>query len=112
MTGGGLQLSRHGSALPFATLWWELDSERVTGPGRERPDWIVVEESPLRHYSPDPEGLKPVLDEYDLKRTIHAVDLDRPYVYDQQDAFYLPLDGLATIIRPGPNFSIYARRGR
>ena len=30
--------------------------------------------------------------------------------YDQQDAFYLPLEGLAGLRRPGPSFELYTRR--
>lgn len=30
--------------------------------------------------------------------------------YDQQDAFFLPLEGLTGIERPGPNFEVYRLR--
>jgi hypothetical protein len=110
MTGGGLQLWRQGRRLPYDVWWWDVDSQRVTGAGRQRPDWIVVEESPLRHYSFFPEELKPVLEQYTLQRTIRALETDVPHIYDQQDAFYLPLDGFSRVMRPGPNFHIYVRR--
>jgi len=110
MTGGGFQLWRQGKRLPYDVWWWDLDSPRVVGPAQQRPDWIVVEESPLRHYSVFPEALKPILEQYELKRTIRALDATQPLTYDQQDAFYLPLDGFSHVVRPGPNFYLYRRR--
>jgi hypothetical protein len=47
---------------------------------------------------------------YELRRTFHAVNMLAPHVYDQQDAFFLPLSGFSGIGRPGPNISIYRRR--
>lgn len=34
----------------------------------------------------------------------------RRAVYDQQDAFFLPIAGFSAVERPGPNISIYRRR--
>jgi hypothetical protein len=33
-----------------------------------------------------------------------------PHVYDQQDAFCLPLAGFSGVGRPGPNLYVYRRR--
>jgi hypothetical protein len=48
--------------------------------------------------------------EYSLVRSFPVGD-DRPRLYDQQDAFFLPLTGLSGLIRPGPSFELYKRRG-
>jgi hypothetical protein len=37
---------------------------------------------------------------------------DTARLYDQQDAFYLPLAGFAGLRRPGPSFELYRRRSR
>jgi Dolichyl-phosphate-mannose-protein mannosyltransferase len=112
MTGGGFPLSRDGKPLPYDVWMVEPygDSSRVIGPAGQRPDWIVVEESPLRRYSYFPEALAPVLHEYVLIYTIRAVNPAPGMVYDQQDAFYLPLNHFAHVTRPGPNFLFYERR--
>ena len=75
----------------------------------ELPDWIVVQESPLVAYSSVPEPVKDLLPRYRLVQTFRAVDLRAPHVYDQQDAFFVPLAGFAGVGRPGPNFFIYQR---
>jgi hypothetical protein len=76
------------------------------------PEWILVQRSPLVLYSWMPASLEAVLrDQYVLVRTFPAET--RPDVqrtYDQQDAFYLPLDGLEGLERPGPSFDLFARK--
>jgi hypothetical protein len=106
-TGGGIQLYKAGKWLPFRALIWETD---VLGPQHAEPDWIIVERSPLYRYSLVPEGLTAILDQYALRHTVTALTLNEPHVYDQQDAFYLPIDGFRGIQRPGPNLLIYQRR--
>lgn len=79
-----------------------------TGPGM--PDWILVQHSPLLLYSSLGEGLRGALRaEYVLVRSFPVSD-ERPRLYDQQDAFYLPLTDLSGVIRPGPSFELYRRR--
>ena len=75
----------------------------------ELPDWIILQESPLGAYSSVPEPVKDLLPRYRLVQTYRAVDLRAQHVYDQQDAFFVPLAGFAGVGRPGPNFSIYQR---
>jgi hypothetical protein len=76
------------------------------------PDWILVQRSPLVLYSSMPRSLEQILrDRYVLVRgfpTESRTDVTR--VYDQQDAFYIPLAGLEGLRRPGPAFELYARR--
>jgi hypothetical protein len=78
----------------------------------EDPDWILIQRSPLVLYSAVPPSLERLLeDRYVLARRFPTEDDSRTdRIYDQQDAFYLPLEGLAGIRRPGPAFDLYSRR--
>jgi hypothetical protein len=85
------------------------------GAGRfnpEDPDWILIQRSPLVLYSNVPPSLERMLqDRYVLARkfsTSRGAGVER--TYDQQEAFYLPLEGLEGLTRPGPEFELYARR--
>src|SRR5262249_26086911 len=109
MTTGTLQLWDHGRRLPYRAMTWPGDAGRLTGPARDRPDWIVVEQSPLYHYSAVPEAVTAILPEYELEYAIRAWADSPAHVYDQQDEFYLPLDGFKGIRRPGPNVLVYRR---
>jgi len=81
----------------------------ASGTAIERPDWIVLQESPLIAYSSVPDAVRNLLPSYGLVQTFRAVDMRAPHVYDQQDAFFVPLAGFAGVGRPGPNLSIYRR---
>lgn len=76
------------------------------------PDWILIQRSPLVLYSAVPSTLEQLLKErYTLARefpTASRAGITR--VYDQQDAFYLPIEGLEGLTRPGPAFELYSRR--
>jgi hypothetical protein len=87
--------SRRGFLIPsgFTTTW---------------PDWIVVQESPLVAYSSVPDSVRAALTRYDLRQSFIASSA--PHVFDQQDAFYLPLDGFDGVARPGPNLYMYEKR--
>ena len=74
------------------------------------PQWIVVQQSPLIQYSHVPDAITQRLRDYDLRYRVRAVDMNQPHVYDQQDAWFLPLAGFDGVARPGPNLSIYRRR--
>ncbi len=73
-----------------------------------RPDWIVVQESPL------PSQTQPIVHEflgegYAFAWRLNAVSLNKPHLYDQQDAFFMPYAGFDGVTRPGPNFTVYKR---
>jgi hypothetical protein len=78
----------------------------------EDPDWILVQRSPLVLYSAVPDSLERLLhDRYVVARrfpTATRRGIER--IYDQQDAFYLPLAGLEGLRRPGPEFDLYTKR--
>jgi hypothetical protein len=81
--------------------------------GEHDPDWILVQRSPLVMYSRVPEGLEDILRaRYELVRAFPAGTPSPQTLYDQQDAFFLPLTGLRGIDRPGPSFELYGRRAQ
>ena len=93
---------------------WRYDSATasfVNAAGRI-PDWLVLHESPLRSYVATPVPLRRLAaDRYDLVATIAGTrGAARTAVYDLQDAFFMPVSGFSTVIRPGPTVSIYRRR--
>ena len=58
MTGGGFQFWDHGELLPYEAVLWETESHRLND-RKTRPDWIAVEESPLRQSSVFPLSSRP-----------------------------------------------------
>jgi hypothetical protein len=80
-------------------------------PGGRLPGWIILQRSPLALYSRVPEGVERIVRErYALVRSFPVVDDDRPRIYDQQDAMFMPLADLAGVQRVGPGFEIYKIR--
>jgi hypothetical protein len=76
------------------------------------PQLIVVEQCPLAYCEIQPQWLTVLRDRYELERTIVAYDVSsQALVYDRDDDFYLPLAGLSSVTRPGPNIAIFRVRG-
>ena len=79
--------------------------------GGPLPDWIILQRSPLALYSAVPPGVEQLVRErYELAAAFTPAPPRPDRVYDQQDAFFLPLEGLTGIERPGPNFEVYRLR--
>jgi len=78
----------------------------------DAPDLVVVLRSPLTIFGAVPDGLEAVLSErYELTWSLTTAARDTaPGLYDQQDAFFVPLGNLASVRRPGPDVAIYVRR--
>ena len=75
------------------------------------PDWIILQRSPLVLYSHVPDGVQRIVDErYELVSGFPVARDNPARIYDQQDALFLPLAGLAGVERIGPNFEIYRLR--
>jgi hypothetical protein len=74
----------------------------------DMPDWIVIQRSDLLIYSRVPAAVEDIVRQhYRLVRCFDAYD-DRPgRIYDQQDAFFYPVRGLAGVYRLGPNIELY-----
>ncbi len=91
---------------------WEWDGQRALFMTRDRrpaigsPDYILVQESPLPNTTQ--EQIKTYLSQGYLPVTqFTALKLDRPRVYDLQDAFFMPFADFSGVERPGPNFTLY-----
>lgn len=76
------------------------------------PRWLMVEESGLVHYSAVPDEVhRLVAERYDLVHVEAATEgPTRDPVYDQQDAFYLPVARFSGFTRLGPTLSLYRLR--
>jgi hypothetical protein len=85
--------------------------DTATGRFEEEPHWILLQRSPLVIYSAVPASLEQIVRErYVLVRRFPTGNDHPSVVYDQQDAFFLPLKGLGAIARPGPAFELYRRK--
>jgi hypothetical protein len=91
---------------------YDPDSGSFVNAGGRTPDWLVLHQSPLSGYATIPSPLRRLAaDQYDLVQTIAATTgARRSAVYDLQDAFFMPVSGFSTVIRPGPTILIYKRR--
>jgi len=92
---------------------WRYDSATdsfVNAAGRT-PDWLVLHESPFS-YAATPASLRRLAStRYELVQRVAATrGAARSAVYDLQDAFFMPVSGFSTVIRPGPTVLIYRRR--
>jgi dolichyl-phosphate-mannose-protein mannosyltransferase len=77
-------------------------------PGTGRPDWILVQDSPL------PGETQSIVrdfltDGYEFVRSFPAFSRSDDHVFDQQDAFFAPFSGFHGVERPGPNYLLYKR---
>ena len=80
-------------------------------PDGRLPAWIILQRSPLVLYSRVPDAVERIARErYALVRSFPVVNDGRIRLYDQQDALFMPLAGLAGVERIGPGFEIYRLR--
>jgi 4-amino-4-deoxy-L-arabinose transferase-like glycosyltransferase len=93
---------------------WRFDpnANSFGHPEGHTPDWLVLMESPVRLYASIPPPLRQLAQEkYTLVYTAAATrGRARAAVYDLQDAFFMPLSRLDTVVRPGPTIRIYRRK--
>jgi len=83
-------------------LFTTLDGRPAAGD----PDYVLIQDSQLP--SVVQEQIRTYLTHgYLLEREFKALSLDRPRVYDVQDAFYIPFADFGGVDRPGPNFMLY-----
>ena len=106
---GLAQFSRH---LGYKEWVWDGNAGifRIGGhPASGEPEWILVQESPLPSTT-QPAVTQLLAKDYVLVTSFKALSLTDDLVYDRQDMFYVPFAGLDHVTRPGPNFTLYARR--
>jgi 4-amino-4-deoxy-L-arabinose transferase-like glycosyltransferase len=99
------------AAVPFHPWFFDPAAQSFGDPEGRTPDWLVLDESPLRLYSGAPFELRELArQKYSLVQTFPATrGRARAAVYDQQDAFFLPFSRFDTVVRPGPTILIYRR---
>jgi hypothetical protein len=99
------------AAVPFHPWFFDPAAQSFGDPEGRTPDWLVLDESPLRLYSGAPFELRELArQKYSLVQTFPATrGRARAAVYDQQDAFFLPFSRFDTVLRPGPTILIYRR---
>ena len=117
------EMSLHDATGPYSHLDlnqvrfhpWPFDpvTKSFGHPEGRTPDWLVLDESPLRLYSGAPYELRELArQKYSLEQTFAATrSRARSAVYDQQDAFFLPFSRFFTVVRPGPTIFVYRRNG-
>jgi uncharacterized membrane protein (GlpM family) len=95
----------------WALHTFDAPTNSFTGAEGRLPEWLVLPESPLTIYTSVPDGLRRLArDRYELVRRVDATAADGNHgVYDQADAFFLPLAGFGGVRRPGPTEAIYRR---
>jgi len=130
---GRVPFALEGRPVTFTECDWDDGAKQFTA----QPGWVVVQRSPLVLYSAVPEALEHTLRrEFELvaryptelpsasggtaaSSTSTSSELAIPdrlasaradRLYDQQDAFFVPLRGLDGLERPGPEFDLYRRK--
>jgi len=72
---------------------------------------LILQRSPLILYSPIPDDVERLVrEQYELIRHFAVATDSATRIYDQQDALFLPLAGLAGVERIGPTLDIYRLR--
>ena len=99
--------------LRFHDWYFDPVTNSFGHPEGRTPDWLVFHESPLRLYAGVPPSLRQLANaKYALVQAFVATrGGSRASVYDQQDAFFMPMSGFRVVERPGPTISIYRRVG-
>jgi hypothetical protein len=77
-------------------------------PAEGRPDYILLQESPIPS-STQAQVTAWLQRGYEPIQQFKALTINRPRVYDLQDAFYIPFADFEGVTRPGPNFTLYHR---
>jgi 4-amino-4-deoxy-L-arabinose transferase-like glycosyltransferase len=98
----------------FPACDFDPSSGMLSLPGSTKPaQLVVIQYSPLAAYPGFPEGAMPALRTGYRSIKLFTVEQpahDPPPVYDEQDAFFAPLDGFGHLSRPGPAFEVFQHR--
>lgn len=110
--GGGNYASLDLSGSRFHQWYFNPQTGSFGHPQGETPHWLVLPDSPVPAYTqvlPDVRTLA-ARDYVLVKEVRGAKARPRSAMYDQQDAFFMPVSGFSTLERPGPTIRIYLRR--
>ena len=110
--GGGVYVGLDLHDARFHQWYFDRVTSSFGHPEGKNPDWIVLYESPLLMYAQSPIAAVDLAGrEYVLVHSVRATRRSaRSAVYDQHDAFFMPMWGFWTVERPGPTIRIYRRR--
>jgi 4-amino-4-deoxy-L-arabinose transferase-like glycosyltransferase len=106
----GASVYQNGPLYARVQLWPEGIFPQT--PIERLPQFVIINSSPLTAYRDEPANVRPILAErYRLLGRFEAEFLSDPTVgiYDQQDAFFLPVARFDRVRRPGPTLEIFER---
>jgi hypothetical protein len=99
-------------AIDYHPWLFDETTSSFGDPQGRTPTWIILYDSPLAAYTRAPALVRQLVAErYELVHQVRATGSGaRSATYDHQDAFFLPVNGFHTVVRPGPNVKIYRLR--
>lgn len=110
---GHVQLPTSGTGARYTPVTFDESGREFradAAPTGTRPDLIVIQQSTLAYSRVSKALLEIVASDYSKAgEVVGTTDAARP-VYDNDDAFYVPLAGFSGVLRPGPDIRIYVRR--
>jgi hypothetical protein len=108
---GGNYASLDLTPLRYHDWHFNADTRSFGHPAGATPEWLVLPDSPLPVYTRVPPEVRAMAaGRYELvKEVVGTRGHARSAMYDQQDAFFMPVSGFWTVVRPGPTIRIYRR---
>ncbi|HJR59047.1 MAG TPA: glycosyltransferase family 39 protein [Vicinamibacterales bacterium] len=109
---GGKYVAVDLSRTRYRRVTFDTDAGDFANSGGQRPDWLVLHESPLFTYTEVPQPVQEIAEtDYVVATRIDGTPLlPRGAIYDVQDLFFVPVWGMWTVERPGPTIRIYRRK--
>jgi 4-amino-4-deoxy-L-arabinose transferase-like glycosyltransferase len=110
---GGKYVAVDLSHTRYRRMTFDTDAADFVNFEGQRPDWLVLHESPLFAYTEVPQRVQEIAEQdYVVATRIDGTPLlPRGAIYDVQDLFFMPVWGMWTVERPGPTIRIYRRKG-
>lgn len=98
--------------LRYHQWYFDARAETFGHANGDSPEWLVLPDSAVPSYTDVPLALRLLAaSNYDLVKVIRGTGSRLgPAMYDQQDAFFVPVSGFSSVERPGPTIRIYRRR--
>jgi 4-amino-4-deoxy-L-arabinose transferase-like glycosyltransferase len=92
---------------------FDFKSHSFRPPSTQAPDWLVLPESPMLMYGQSHYAVREIAarDYVQVFQVQATSGRSRWAIYDEHDAFFMPMWGFWTVKRPGPTIRIYRRKG-
>lgn len=101
-----------GNVKGYVPMYY-IDEEWKVGKSQELtdavPDVVLLRSYPLVYEVSNPNLREKIKRSYHLVKSIQTLPPQGKYVFDKQDAFYLPFADFGAVRRPGPNLEIWIR---